>query len=189
MAMGADRGVLLSDPALAGSDTLATSSALAAAIQKLAPFDLVFFGTRTSDSDTGQVGPQTAVLLDLPFVSGVVFLDSTDNSFQVVRRSDGFQETYRVSPPAALTIHPTSVQARDAGLANIGMAYEARDVEKWGVKTLGLSPERVGEAGSPTRVISMTRAHRERACKFIEGEPEEQAESLIQHLFKAGLIG
>ncbi|MCG2778350.1 MAG: electron transfer flavoprotein subunit beta/FixA family protein, partial [Desulfobacterales bacterium] len=61
MAMGVDRGVLLNDPALAGADTLATSNALAAAIKKLAPFDLVLFGTRAADSDTGQVGPQTAV--------------------------------------------------------------------------------------------------------------------------------
>ena len=68
IAMGADQGILLSDPALADSDTLATSTALAAAIKKLAPFDLVFFGSRTADSDTGHVGPQTAVLLDMPFL-------------------------------------------------------------------------------------------------------------------------
>ena len=69
MAMGVDRGVLLSDPALAASDTLATTTALAAAIRKLAPYDLVLFGTRTSDSDTGQVGPQTSVLLGIPMVT------------------------------------------------------------------------------------------------------------------------
>ena len=62
-AMGVDRAVLVCDAALAGSDTLVTSRVLAAAIQRLAPYDFVFFGTRTSDSDTGQVGPQTATLL------------------------------------------------------------------------------------------------------------------------------
>jgi electron transfer flavoprotein alpha/beta subunit len=62
LAIGADRAVLLCDPALAGSDTLATSTALCAGATIPGPFDLVLFGTRTSDSDTGQVGPQTAVL-------------------------------------------------------------------------------------------------------------------------------
>ena len=70
LAMGVDQAVLISDQALAGSDTLATSTALGAAIRKLAPFDLALFGTRTSDSDTGQVGPQTAVLLDIPLITG-----------------------------------------------------------------------------------------------------------------------
>jgi len=58
-AMGIDKGVLINDSALAGSDTLVTSRVLAAGIAKLAPYDLVMFGMRSSDSDTGQVGPQT----------------------------------------------------------------------------------------------------------------------------------
>jgi electron transfer flavoprotein beta subunit len=189
MAMGADRGILLSDPAFAGSDTLATSTALTAAIQKLSPFDLVFFGTRTSDSDTGQVGPQTAVLLDLPLVTGALSVENVANGFQIVRRSDGFQETYWVFPPAAVTIHPMSVQPRDLGLGGIGAAYDASDVEIWGLKDLDLSPESVGEAGSPTRVISLKQARRERKCEFIEGEPDKQADVLIQRLLKSGLIG
>jgi electron transfer flavoprotein beta subunit len=189
IAMGADRGILLSDPAFAGSDTLATSTVLAAAVQKLSPFDLMFFGTRTSDSDTGQVGPQTAVLLDLPLVTGALSVENTENGFQIVRRSDGFQETYRVSPPAAVTIHPMSVQPRDLGLGGIGTAYDANEMEIWGMKDLGLSPESVGEAGSPTRVISLKLARRDRKCEFVEGEPDQQAETLIQRLVKSGLIG
>ena len=189
MAMGVDRGVLLSDPAFAGSDTLATSSVLAAAIKKLSPFDLLFFGTRTSDSDTGQVGPQTAVLLNLPLVTGAISLENTEERLQVVRRSDGFQETYGVTPPAALTVHPTSFKPRDAGLEGIGTAYDTQGLDIWALKDLDLSPDLVGEAGSPTRVVSLKRAQKERKCDMIEGEPEEQAEALIQQLLKLGLIG
>ena len=83
MAMGADRGILLSDRRLADSDTLATSTALAAAIEKLAPCDLVIFGTRTADSDTGQVGPQTAVALNLPLVTGVLSYEWNHHVCQV----------------------------------------------------------------------------------------------------------
>jgi len=88
-AMGVDRGVLTCDPALAGSDTLATSTALAAAIGKLAPFDLVLFGTRTSDSDTGQVGPQAALLLGIPLVTQVHSIEHIDSGLYVERTADG----------------------------------------------------------------------------------------------------
>jgi electron transfer flavoprotein beta subunit len=189
MALGADHGVLLSDPAFAGSDTFATSTILAAAIRRLSPFDLVFFGARTSDSDTGQVGPQTAVLLDLPLVTGAFSMERIDHGFLILRRSDGFQETYRVTPPGAVTIHPMSVQPRDSALGSIGAAYDAGGVEVWGAKDLGLSPESVGEKGSPTRVLSLKHVRRERKCEFLEGKPDEQAEILIQRLRKSGLIG
>jgi electron transfer flavoprotein beta subunit len=189
MAMGVDRGVLLSDPAFAGSDTLATSTVLAAAVKKLSPYDLLFFGTRTSDSDTGQVGPQTAVLLDLPLVTGALSLEEVNKDFRIVRRSDGFQETYQVTPPAALTIHPNSVEPRDAALGGIGTAYDTPGIDIWSLKDLDVSPDKVGEAGSPTRVVSLKQVKRERKCGMIEGEPEEQAEALIRELQQRGLIG
>jgi electron transfer flavoprotein beta subunit len=189
MAMGVDRGVLLSDPAFAGSDTLATSSVLAAAIKKLNPFDLLFFGARTSDSDTGQVGPQTAVLLDIPLVTGAYFLEEDEKEYQIVRRSDGFQETFQVAPPAALTVHPNSVDPRDAGLGGISTAYDSEGIDLWSLKDIDISPEFVGEAGSPTRVVSLKQAERERRCVMIEGETDEQADALIQELQKLGLVG
>ncbi len=65
------RGVLITDPAFAGSDTLATAAALAAAIEREGPFDLILSGKNSLDADTGQVPPQLAQLLDLPFASGV----------------------------------------------------------------------------------------------------------------------
>jgi electron transfer flavoprotein alpha subunit len=70
IAWGAHRGVLLSDPAFAGSDTLATARALAAALRSTGPWDLVLVGRNSVDADTGQVGPQVAELIGLPFVGG-----------------------------------------------------------------------------------------------------------------------
>ncbi len=189
MAMGADRGVLLTDPALADSDTHATSTALAAAIQNLSPFDLVLFGTRTADSDTGQVGPQTAVMLDLPMLTWASSIERIENGLYVERRADGFYERYELSLPAALTIHPRSVQARDPMLAGIENAYEKQPVDKWRLRELGVSPDRVGAKGSPTRVISLSRIKKERKCEFISGEADGQAESLVKHLIERGLIG
>ena len=189
MAIGVDRGILVCDPALAGSDTLATSTALAAAIRKVGPFDLVLFGTRTADSDTGQVGPQTAVLLDLPLVTGVWSIEQTDVSLLIERRADGFQERFEVSLPAALTIHPGSVQPRDVGLSGIEQAFEEGEVEKWSLSKLDLSPEQVGWSGSATLVASWTRAVKEKKCEFLSGAAEEQADELVRRLIKSGLIG
>lgn len=189
MAMGVDRTVLVSDPALAGSDTLATSTALSATINKLAPFDLVLFGTRSADSDTGQVGPQTAILLNLPLVAQTDFIEWRDESFYVERRADGFQEKFELSVPAALTIHPGSAQPRDVGLSGIEHAFEEGEVENWSLADLGLSPVQVGEKGSPTRVLSMRRVGRERKCEFIAGTAEEQADELMRRMVQTGLVG
>ena len=188
MAMGIDRGVLLSDPAFAGSDTLATSNALAAAIKKLAPFDLVFFGTRAADSDTGQVGPQTAVLLDLPLMTGVHSIEPKDDGLFVERRIDGFLESYEVAFPAVLTIHHSAVQSRDVGLLGIELAFNEGDSKTWSLKDLSLSEDRVGEAGSATRVLALSRVESKRKCDFLTGSPEEQIDELISRLSKSGLI-
>ena len=189
LAMGVDRGVLISDPAFAGSDTIATSTVLAAAVKKLSPCDSLLFGVRTADSDTAQVGPQTAALMNLPLVSGVHALETQTNGLMVERRSDGFSETYAISFPCALTIHPRAVQPRDSALTGIATAYEASKIETWNMADLDLSPEDVGEPGSPTRVVTLSKVSKERKCEFIEGEPEKQAERLIQHLLESGMIG
>lgn len=188
LAMGADRAVLLCDPALAGSDTLATSTALGAGVQYLAPFDLLLFGTRTSDSDTGQVGPQTAVLLDIPMLTGAVRIEGADDRLIVERRVDGFMEVFEVRLPAALTIHPTAATPRDPALGGIADAFGDRPVETLSIAQLGLDPQRVGEAGSPTRVCSIVPVAKDRSCQWIEGPPIAQAEALVRQLVDAGLL-
>ena len=189
LATGADRAVLLCDPALAGSDTLATSTALHAGVHYLAPFDLLLFGTRSSDSDTGQVGPQTAVLLGIPMVTGAVKIDGTREQFTVERRVDGFQEIYALTTPAALTIHPTAAAPRDPALGGIADAFDRMTVETISIRQLGLDPKLVGDAGSPTRVISMKPVKKVRTCQWIEGTPVAQADTLVRQLVDAGLIG
>lgn len=187
-AMGVDRMVLICDAALKGSDTLATSTALAAALKKLAPFDLVLFGTRTADSDTGQVGPQTAVLLGLPLVTGAHRMTWKGQGFFVERRADGFVENFQVSLPAALTVHSNAVQPRDIALGGIETAFEEGKVAYWDLSDLGLSEDQVGWAGSATRVASWRRVTRDRTCEFLSGTSEEQVKALINRLGQAGLI-
>ena len=189
LSMGVDRAVLISDPALAGSDTLATSRALSAAITRLKPFDLVIFGARSSDSDTGQVGPQTAVLLDLPFVTGVFDIKSGGSDIMMERGVDEFVESYGLSIPAAIGIHAMAVQPRDISLSGIEHAFGIESFERVNLKDLHIPKETVGEKGSPTKVVSLNRVRRKKKCEFIAGSIEEQADDLVRRLRDKGYIG
>jgi len=189
ISMGVDRAVLISDRALAESDTLVTSKVLAAGIQKIGGFDLLLFGTRTADSDTGQVGPQTAVLLEAPFVSGVKLIDTEGQAWTLQRTMDGWEETWQVQPPAAATIDPRAFAPRPIGLQGISRVYDQPVIERLTLSDLDLTAEEVGLAGSPTRVAALEKIRRNRRCSMLEGEPRKQVEELLERLVRAGLVG
>lgn len=188
-AMGADKAVLVTDPALAESDTLATSKALATAISKLGEFDLLFFGTRTADSDTGQVGPQTAALLDIPFVSRIKEISEKEGRWEIQRTMDAWEECWQIDPPGAATIDPRAFTPRPVGLVGIARVYDELDILQWSLSDLGLKPEEVGLTGSPTRVDRLEKIKRSRKCDMLEGEPQTQVMHLITRLTKEGAIG
>src|SRR4051812_25405561 len=103
IAWGATDGVLVTDAAFAGSDTLATARALAAALEREGPFDLVLVGRNSVDADTGQVGPEVAELLDLPFVTSVKQLDLGEGQLRVVCEEDDGQSERTVRLPAVVS--------------------------------------------------------------------------------------
>jgi electron transfer flavoprotein beta subunit len=187
-AMGADRAVLVSDHALAESDTLATSKALAKAINKIGAFDLLFFGTRTADSDTGQVGPQTAALLDIAFVSRVKNITAIKEGWEIERTMDAWEENWQVASPMAATIDPHAFAPRPVGLVGISRVYEEPTIEQWSLTDLGLKAEEVGLMGSPTRVAALEKIQRNRTCDMLEGEPQKQAADLMARLTRMGAI-
>ncbi len=185
-AMGADRAILVSEPALAGSDTLITARVLAATLSKLTPYHFVFFGVRTTDSDTGQVGPQTAALLDVPFISGAKKIEQHKDGWQVHRVMDEWQETWQVNAPAIMTIHPRAYSPRHVGLEGIARVYDHPTIETWGLSDLDLSPENVGLEGSPTRVSALHKIKRKRRCEMLEGDCNEQVAALTDRLINMG---
>lgn len=187
-AMGVDEMVLVSDPALAGSDTLATSKALCAGLKKLMPFDLLLFGTRSSDGDTGQVGPQTAVLLGFPLVTSVHAVEVAGELLQVERRADGFLERFECPLPGVLTISPDAVQPRDPRLSRLEAVFETGGERRWGLSDLGLSSREVGWAGSATKVPAVKRVIRERHCEFLAGSAEEQVDGLMEYIRDSGVL-
>ena len=111
IAWGADSGLLVTDAAFAGSDTLATARALAAVLRQEGPFDLILTGRNSVDADTGQVGPELAELLDLPFAGGVRELELGEGSLKVrCEYDDGYGESV-VALPALLSCRGAAVRA------------------------------------------------------------------------------
>lgn len=187
-AMGADRAVLISDRALAESDTLVTSKVLAKAIQKIGAFDILLFGTRTADSDTGQVGPQTAALLDIAFTSSVKAMTPQTADWEIDRTMDGWEERWQVQLPMAATIDPRAFAPRPVGLIGISRVYAQPAIEQWSLPDLDLKPDAVGLTGSPTRVAALEKIKHKRTCDMLEGEPQEQVTELMARLTREGAL-
>jgi len=153
LAFGADEALLVSDPAFAGADTLATSHVLARAISRLEPFpDLVLCGKQTIDSDTGHVGPQMAEELGIPQVCGVSEIHLEAPHLVVKQSSEGLLYTLRVSMPALLTVSQDLHVPHHISMSELEKAFTEARILRWGIRDLGLSPEEVGLKGSATRV-------------------------------------
>ena len=152
-AMGADRGILLSDFKFAGADTLATSSALAGAIRKLEPYDIIIMGRQAIDGDTAQVGPETAELLDLPQVSYVKSLEyKEDGTCLVTRKVEDRSYVLRVKTPVVLTVLGEEVEPRYMSVAGILKAFREMEVEIWSADKIDVDVTTLGLKGSPTQV-------------------------------------
>ncbi|MBF0204848.1 MAG: electron transfer flavoprotein subunit beta/FixA family protein [Desulfamplus sp.] len=216
IAMGAGRGILICDPALKESDTYVTAKVLGKALQKLQPFDLVLFGTRSSDSDTGHVGPQTAQMLNLPFVGNIHSLtinkmekkqasecrpvancavtswtikSQNVESWTVERKADGYIETFDVQGCAAFTVNSAFGGADFTSLHGIETAFASNNIEFWNNLTLGLKSDETGLIASPTKIVAWNKEKRSKKCLFIDGSPEQKAEQLAQKLSEAGFVG
>jgi electron transfer flavoprotein beta subunit len=159
IAMGCDDGVVVTDRAFAGSDTLATSRVLAAALRKLGSedkkeFDLVLTGERATDGETGQVGPSVGTFLGVPVLTYVSKLEARDGELVAERAVEGGHEHVSAPLPAlAVVIKEINVPR----LCTLSGKLKGRkaDIRTLSFADLGLSKESVGLAGSPTKVVKV----------------------------------
>ncbi len=187
LAMGADRAILLSDPRFATSDTLATSYVLGMAIRKIGKFDVILCGMRTTDGDTGQVGPQLAEELDISHIAGVEKVGREKGLFHVERTSDGFREVIEVPSPSLFTIAAKSGVSFPS-LIEIEDAFTKHSIQRWDLEALDADPAKVGKPGSGTWVEGFTPMGQKKTCVFIEGEPRQQAKTLFEKLIEKNLL-
>lgn len=189
LACGADDAVLLTDPQLAGSDTLVTARALAALVKTLAPFDLVLVGKTSLDAETGQVGPQLAELLDLPFAGAVreLDLDPSARSARVrCEQDDGGRELV-LDLPAVLALAERCCRPAKASPAAFA-AVEASRVRRAGVADLDAAGP-WGEEGSPTKVEGLEPVGQTRAGTVCTGSLGEQVAEAARLLSERGALG
>jgi len=189
LAAGADKAILLTDREFAGADTLATSKVIASAISRMDPFpDLILCGRQTIDSDTGHVGPQLAEELNLPQVCGVTEIHVESNALVVKQLSDGFQNTYRVSFPALLTVSQGLHVPRHIALGDLEQAFSKGQVLRWGLRDLKLAPEDVGFSGSATTVLRLYKPPQKRKGEVVSGSSQALADSLIDKLVSLSIL-
>ena len=180
LAMGADRGILLTDPRMAGADTLITSYTLARAIIKECPdFDLILCGRHTSDSETAQVGPQLAEELDIAAVAYVEKIEISGRRVRMQRESDDFLETLEMDMPGLITVTTTGYPPRYAPLSGLQNAFEAGDIVLRNMDDLGLEFGAVGMKASPTRILDVYSPTARKKNIVLKGTPKKSAENLF----------
>lgn len=195
LTLGADRAVLLTDRYFAGSDTLATSYALASALKKVAETwgapEIVFTGKQTIDGDTAQVGPGIAKRLNLQQLTYVSKIDSIDKAgglITVERRAEGGVQVLQTAIPVLITMLEGSNELR-RGTMNDALRAARADVIKWSAADAGIADLALcGLRGSPT-IVKHVFAPKPRAEKAFQIETKDQsntaiAEALIEEIFK-----
>ena len=192
IAMGADKGVLLTDLRMAGGDTLVTSHTLGMAIAKVCPdVDLILCGCHTSDSETAQVGPQLAVELDVPSVAYVEHLKVLGTTLTMRRLADNFLETLEMDLPGLVTMTTKHYQPRYVSLGGLNDAFLAAEILILNADDLGLDPERIGIKGSATRIRNVYAPKAQKENVVLKGAVKHIVEELFARFGDriAGAIG
>jgi len=180
LSMGADRGMLITDPELAGADALLTARALAAAIKPEAP-DLVICSTESYDGSTGMVPPMLAELLGVPQLTFAKKVEVDGSTIKVHRQTaDGYQ-VVEASTPALITVTAGIAEPRYASLKGI-MAARSKEIKQIGVGDLGI------ERGEPAETIEgLTDAETRKAGTVIQDDGTA-VDRIIQVLAEAKVL-
>ena len=182
ISLGADKAVLVSDRAFAGSDTLATSYALSTAIKKLGDVDIIITGKQAIDGDTAQVGPGIAVHLDMPQITYVRKIEEiADGKIRAERMNEEGYDIVEADLPVLISVVKEINEPRIASLKG-KMAARKAEIPTWTAEFVGADPKQLGLDGSPTMVVEVFAPPARQGGKRLEGEPAEMAEQLVTEL-------
>lgn len=210
---GADGGIVLTDRAFAGADTLATSYALSAAIRKIGQYDLIIAGRQAIDGDTAQVAPQVAEKLHLPQITYAEKIESVaDGKVTVTRRLESGVETLVAPMPLVITVNgsadecrprnarriqkykyavtPSEKAALSPEMAAIVDARPYLELKEWCAAYVDADPAQIGLAGSPTKVKGIVNVvFQAKESKRLDGRNQAALEDLIKELITNHTIG
>jgi electron transfer flavoprotein beta subunit len=181
LAMGADKGVHINDPAAEGSDALATAKILAAAVKQI-PFELIIAGHRAVDEDNYQVASAVAELLGIPQISMVIKAELLDSKIKCQRTIEGGTVTVEASMPVLFTTQRGLNEPRYASLPGI-MKAKKKPVDVKTLADLGIDPTLVGQANRKVKIKVLNFPPQRQAVRMIEGETaQEKAAGLVKVL-------
>lgn len=209
---GADDGVLLTDRAFAGSDTLATSYALAQAIKEMGEVDIIIAGRQAIDGDTAQVGPQVAEKLGLCQVTYVEEILKVEKSnITVRRRLENGVETVKAPIPLVLTVnssapdcrsqnakllmkykHARTVTERQEASEDYLYLYDSRpflNIPEMTVNEIKSDPIQLGLSGSPTKVKKIENVVLQAKDAKVLTPADEGINELMRELIDSHVIG
>jgi electron transfer flavoprotein beta subunit len=185
LAMGADRAVLVSDEAAAGSDLVATSRVLAAALEREAP-ELVLFGQQSSDSDGAVLWAAVGERLERPVVSQAAELTLTDGSLRVKRQTEFGYDVIEAPLPAVVAVSDAINEPRYPSLKGI-MGAKKKPQEVLSLADLGVDASAVGEEGSRTTVLALGSPPSRGDARKIEGDGNAP-EAIVEFLAERRLV-
>lgn len=213
MYRGADTGIVLTDRAFAGADTLATSYALASAIKHLGEYDIIIGGRQAIDGDTAQVGPQVAEKLNIPQITyAEEIIDIKDGKVTIKRRIENGVEMVESPLPLVITVNNSADECRPRNARFIqkfkhavtpsekaALTDEKRSVidarpylelKEWSAQEVDADPSQIGLNGSPTKVKGIENVvFQAKENKAIEGSDDAGLEDLIKELITNHTIG
>ena len=179
LAMGAAKAILVSDPALQGSDALATAKVLGAAIKRAEP-DLVLTATESTDGYTGTIAAQLAEVLGLPSITFAKHVEVADGKAKVQRQTEAGYDEVECPLPAVVSVTAGVVEPRYPSFKGI-MAAKNKPVDELKVADLGLSEDQVGWAGARQEIVDVSPAEEREAGEIVEDEGDAH-ERIIQFL-------
>jgi electron transfer flavoprotein beta subunit len=188
VSLGVDEVVLLSDRAFAGADTWATSYALSQGIRKVGEYDLVIAGKQAIDGDTAQVGPETADMLDIPFVAYIRKIEQVEGGKMVAERlMDEGYDIVETSLPALITVVKEINEPRVPSLKGKMKAKNLK-ITAWTAKDISADEDKLGLKGSPTQVVRIFPPAPRGKREILTGSIEEQAATVVRNLKEQSLI-
>ncbi len=183
LAMGAHKAILVSDPALRGSDALTTARVLAKAIERVGA-DLVIAATESTDGYTGTTPVQIAELLGLPSITFAKHVEIDGDTVKVDRQTEAGYDEVTSPLPALVTVTAGVVEPRYPSFKGI-MAAKNKPVDELKVSDLGLSESEVGQVGQ--EIVDVTAAEQRSAGEVVEDDGSGH-ERIVQFLEKLKVV-
>jgi electron transfer flavoprotein beta subunit len=185
IALGSDEAILLSDRAFAGSDTLATSYALAMGIKKIGDVDLILCGKQAIDGDTAQVGPGISVWLDMPQVAFAKKIDpvqeGSPKAFKVERMTEEGVDVLEIPLPCMISVVKEINEPRMPSLKGMMRSKKAQ-ITTWTADDIKAEKKKIGLDGSPTQVVKIFSPPVRQGGEVLHGEAKDVADKLYDFI-------